>query len=163
MDRTLGLGYALGSGILLAILLVIFVLWRVSEKSLSVTNITTFKGEMFYWTAILFSNTLGTAVGDFLADDSGLGFLGGAALIGGLLTLVVIAKYFTKISTVLLFWVAFVLTRPFGATFGDLLTKTTEKGGLNFGTTGSSIILFSILTLLVANSIFTKNKFENNL
>jgi len=149
MDRTLGLGYALGSSILIAILFVIFVLWRVSEKSLSVTNITTFKGEMFYWTAILFSNTLGTAVGDFLADDSGLGFLGGAVLIGGLLTLVVIAKYFTKISTVLLFWIAFVLTRPFGATFGDLLTKTTEKGGLNFGTTGSSIILFSILVLLV--------------
>ena len=149
MDRTLGLGYALGSSILMAILFVIFVLWRVSEKSLSVTNITTFKGEMFYWTAILFSNTLGTAVGDFLADDSGLGFLGGAILIGGLLTLVVIAKYFSKISTVLLFWVAFVLTRPFGATFGDLLTKTTEKGGLNFGTVGSSIILFSILTLLI--------------
>ena len=149
MDRTLGLGYALGSSILMAILFVIFVLWRVSEKSLSVTNITTFKGEMFYWTAILFSNTLGTAVGDFLADDSGLGFLGGAILIGGLLTLVVIAKYFSKISTVLLFWLAFVLTRPFGATFGDLLTKTTEKGGLNFGTVGSSIILFSILTLLI--------------
>ena len=149
MDRTLGLGYALGSSILMAILFVIFVLWRVSEKSLSVTNITTFKGEMFYWTAILFSNTLGTAVGDFLADDSGLGFLGGAILIGGLLTLVVVAKNFTKISTVLLFWVAFVLTRPFGATFGDLLTKTTEKGGLNFGTVGSSIILFSILTLLI--------------
>lgn len=163
MDRTLGLGYALGSSILMAILFVIFVLWRVSEKSLSVTNITTFKGEMFYWTAILFSNTLGTAVGDFLADDSGLGFLGGAVLIGGLLTLVVIAKYFTKISTVLLFWIAFVLTRPFGATFGDLLTKTTEKGGLNFGTTGSSIILFSILILLVINSIFKKNKFEDNL
>ena len=163
MDRTLGLGYALGSSILMAILFVIFVLWRVSEKSLSVTNITTFKGEMFYWTAILFSNTLGTAVGDFLADDSGLGFLGGAILIGGLLTLVVIAKYFSKISTVLLFWIAFVLTRPFGATFGDLLTKTTEKGGLNFGTTGSSIILFSILTLLVTNSILKKNKFENNL
>ncbi len=163
MDRTLGLGYALGSSILMAILFLIFVLWRVSEKSLSVTNITTFKGEMFYWTAILFSNTLGTAVGDFLADDSGLGFLGGAVLIGGLLTLVVVAKYFTKISTVLLFWIAFVLTRPFGATFGDLLTKTTEKGGLNFGTTGSSIILFSILILLVINSIFKKNKFEDNL
>jgi len=158
MDRTLGLGYALGSSILIAILFVIFVLWRVSEKSLSVTNITTFKGEMFYWTAILFSNTLGTAVGDFLADDSGLGFLGGAVLIGGLLTLVVIAKYFTKISTVLLFWIAFVLTRPFGATFGDLLTKTTEKGGLNFGTTGSSLILFSILILLVGYSTFSKNK-----
>lgn len=149
MDRTLGLGYATGSAILIAILLTIFALWRWSEKSLSVTNITTFKGEIFYWTAILFSNTLGTAVGDFLADDSGLGFLGGAILIGSLIALVVLAKYLTKILTVLLFWIAFVLTRPFGATFGDLLTKSTEKGGLNFGTIGSSLILFSILILLL--------------
>ncbi|MDP1802847.1 MAG: hypothetical protein Q8L81_15910 [Bacteroidota bacterium] len=149
MDRTLGLGYATGSAILIAILLTIFALWRWSEKSLSVTNITTFKGEIFYWTAILFSNTLGTAVGDFLADDSGLGFLGGAVLIVSLLALVVLAKYLTKISTVLLFWIAFVLTRPFGATFGDLLTKSTEKGGLNLGTIESSLILFLILILLL--------------
>lgn len=149
MDRTLGLGYATGSAILIAILLLVFMFWKMSEKSLSVTNISTFKGEIFYWTAILFSNTLGTAVGDFLADDSGFGFLGGAILIGSLLALVVLAKYMTKISTVLLFWIAFVLTRPFGATFGDLLTKPIEKGGLNFGTIGSSIILFSILTLLL--------------
>lgn len=156
MDRTLGLGYATGSMILIVILLAVFALWRISEKSLSVTNITTFKGELFYWIAILFSNTLGTAVGDYLADDSGLGFLGGALLIGSLLTIVVIAKYFTKISIVLLFWIAFVLTRPFGATFGDLLTKTTEKGGLNFGTVGSSIILFSILTLLIIYNLRKK-------
>ncbi|MBS1652188.1 MAG: hypothetical protein JSU07_09285 [Bacteroidetes bacterium] len=149
MDRTLGLGYATGSAILIAILLSIFIFWKMSEKSLSVTNITTFKGEIFYWTAILFSNTLGTAVGDFLADDSGLGFLGGAILIGSLLVLIVLAKYMTKTSTVLLFWIAFVLTRPFGATFGDLLTKPLEKGGLNFGTVGSSIILFTILALLL--------------
>lgn len=157
MDRTLGLGYATGSAILITILLLIFAAWRWSEKSLSVTNITTFKGEIFYWTAILFSNTLGTAVGDFLADDSGLGFLGGAVLVGSLLTLVVLAKYLSKISTVLLFWIAFVLTRPFGATFGDLLTKSTEKGGLNFGTTGSSLILFSVLIVLVGYSTFNKN------
>lgn len=154
MDRTLGLGYATGSLILITILLAIFGLWRVSEKSLSVTNITTFKGEIFYWSAILFSNTLGTAVGDFLADDSGLGFGGGAVLVGSLLTLVVLAKYLTKISTVFLFWVAFVLTRPFGATFGDLLTKSHEKGGLNFGTTGSSLILFAILLILVVYTHF---------
>jgi len=160
MDRTLGLGYAMGSTILIVILLLIFTLWRVSEKSLSVTNITTFKGELFYWTAILFSNTLGTAVGDFLADDSGLGFGGGAILIGSLLTLVVLAKYFTKISIVLLFWIAFVLTRPFGATFGDLLTKSHEKGGLNFGTTGSSAILFAILLILVIYTYFVKKPKE---
>lgn len=156
MDRTLGLGYATGSAILITILLLIFATWRLSEKSLSVTNIATFKGEIFYWTAILFSNTLGTAVGDFLADDSGLGFLGGAVLIGSLLILVILAKYLTKVSTVLLFWIAFVLTRPFGATFGDLLTKPYAKGGLNFGTIGSSLILFSILTLLIIASMRKK-------
>ena len=143
--------------------MVVFALWYLSEKSLSVTNITTFKGELFYWIAILFSNTLGTAVGDYLADDSGLGFLGGALLIGSLLTVVVLAKYFTKISIVLLFWIAFVLTRPFGATFGDLLTKSTEHGGLNFGTTGSSLILFVMLVMLVSYSYLNKNKLiENN-
>jgi len=149
MDRTLGLGYATGTMILISILLAILTFWRISEKSLSVTNITTLKGELLYWTAILFSNTLGTALGDFLADDSGLGFAGGALLIGGLLGVTILAKYFTKISSVLLFWVAFVLTRPFGATFGDVLTKSTEKGGLDFGTKGSSLILFTILVLLV--------------
>lgn len=158
MDRTLSLGYATGSLILISILLVVFALWRISEKSLSVTNITTFKGELFYWIAILFSNTLGTAVGDYLADDSGLGFLGGALLIGSLLTMVVLAKYFTKISIVLLFWIAFVLTRPFGATFGDLLTKSSEHGGLNFGTKGSSLILFTILVTLVIYTNLDKNK-----
>ncbi|MCZ3030551.1 hypothetical protein NYY88_19785, partial [Acinetobacter baumannii] len=85
-------------------------------------------GELFYWMAILFSNTLGTALGDFLADDSGLGFAGGALLIGSAIALVVALKYFTQISSVLLFWVAFVLTRPFGATLGDFLTKPSEKG-----------------------------------
>lgn len=162
MDRTLGLGYAAGSLILITILLIVFALWRISEKSLSVTNITTFKGELFYWVAILFSNTLGTAFGDYLADDSGLGFLGGALLIGSLLAVVIVAKYFTKISIVLLFWIAFVLTRPFGATFGDLLTKSSEKGGLNFGTTGSSLILFGILVILVVYTYFDKNKLKEN-
>lgn len=162
MDRTLGLGYATGSMILIAILLVVFALWRISEKSLSVTNITTFKGELFYWIAILFSNTLGTAVGDYLADDSGLGFLGGALLVGSLIGIVVLLKYFTKISTVLLFWIAFVLTRPFGATFGDLLTKSTENGGLNFGTKGSSLILLTMLVILVVYTSFNKRKIEIN-
>ena len=158
MDRTLGLGYMYGSLILITILLAILGLWRISEKSLSVTEIKTLKGEVFYWAAILFSNTLGTALGDFLADDSGLGFAGGAILIGGLLALVVLVKYFTKISTVLLFWVAFVLTRPFGATFGDLLTKSAERGGLGFGTGGSSLILFAILASLMIYSSIKNNQ-----
>ncbi|MFC7670817.1 hypothetical protein ACFQT0_28085 [Hymenobacter humi] len=149
MDRTLGLGYATGALILVSILAVVLGLWRLSEKSLSVSDITTRRGELFYWTAILFSNTLGTALGDFLADDSGLGFGGGALLIGSLLAVVVVAYYFTSISRVLLFWVAFVLTRPFGATFGDLLTKSPADHGLGFGTRGSSLILFGLLLGLI--------------
>jgi hypothetical protein len=158
MDRTLGLGYANGSLILVSLLIAILTIWKLTEKSLSVTNIKSLRGEIFYWAAILFSNTLGTALGDFLADNSGLGFAGGAILIGTLLAIIVLLFYFTKVSHVILFWLAFVLTRPFGATFGDLLTKTHEKGGLNFGTIGSSIILFSILTLLILASIIKKNK-----
>ncbi len=150
MDRTLGLGYAKGSLILITCLSAVLLLWRWSEKSLSVSNITTRRVETFYWITILFSNTLGTALGDFLADDSGLGFLGGAALIGSLIGLVVILAYTTRISRVLLFWIAFVLTRPFGATFGDLLTKPMAKGGLDFGTIGSSLILFALLAGLIA-------------
>ncbi len=149
MDRTLGLGYAAGSAILLCILIAILGYWRLTEESLSVTNIRTFRVELLYWIAILFSNTLGTALGDFLADDSGLGFAGGAMLIGGLLTLVVLAVYLTKISRITLFWLAFVLTRPFGATMGDVLTKTTDKGGLGFGTIGSSAVLAAILIAVI--------------
>ena len=143
MDRTLGLGYAKGALMLATILAAIFVYWHSSAHSFSIQNIRTLKGELLYWTAILFSNTLGTALGDFLADDSGLGFAGGALLIAALLTLTAFAAYATRISKTFLFWVAFVLTRPFGATLGDVLTKSTEKGGLNFGTIGSSCILWS--------------------
>ncbi len=149
MDRTMGLGYATGSLILISLLILTLVIWQYFEKSLSVTDITTKRGELFYWTAILLSNTLGTALGDYLADNSGLGFAGGAVLIGTLLVFIILAYYFTKISHVILFWLAFVLTRPFGATFGDLLTKPLEKGGLDFGTMGSSAILFGILVLLI--------------
>lgn len=149
MDRTLGLGYAKGSFILCTLLMAIFVLWRFSTASLSVNNITTFKVELMYWAAILFSNTLGTALGDFLAGDSHLGFGGGALLIAGLLGLITFATFFSNISKTLLFWMAFVLTRPFGATMGDLLTKTKESGGLGCGTVGSSFILASILVIFI--------------
>ena len=153
MDRTLALGYATGSLILASLLAITLLVWKAVEKSLSVTEIHSKRGEIFYWTAILFSNTLGTALGDFLADNSGLGFSGGAILIGSLLAVIVLAYYFTKISRIILFWIAFVLTRPFGATFGDLLTKPLEKGGLNLGTLGSSAVLFGILLLLVINEV----------
>ena len=152
MDRTLGLGYAKGTAILVTILIAIFAFWRVTTGSLSVDHVRSRKVELLYWIAILFSNTLGTALGDFLADSSGLGFMGGALLIGGLLAVVLLAMFFTRVSRVLLFWAAFVLTRPFGATMGDVLTKPHDKGGLNFGTIGSSAILATILVVFVAIS-----------
>ena len=157
MDRSLGLGYATGSLILVSILILILCIWYMVEKSLKVENIKTLQGELFYWAAILFSNTLGTALGDFLADDSGLGFTGGALLISFILALIVLLHYISKIPTVVLFWIAFVLTRPFGATFGDLLTKTSEKGGIGFGTIGSSLILFVVLVLLIIYETIKKH------
>jgi uncharacterized membrane-anchored protein len=157
MDRTLRLGYARGSLLLVSLLMAVLLIWRLSEGSLSVDRIFTKKGELFYWIAILFSNTLGTALGDYLADSSGLGFLGGAILISSGLALVVACHWFTKISPVLLFWIAFILTRPFGATFGDLLTKPPVKGGLGFGTIGSSAFLFGLLAILVGYSMKSKN------
>jgi uncharacterized membrane-anchored protein len=149
MDRSLGLGYAMGSAILVTLLCSTLALWRWSTGSLSVDHVTTRKAELFYWIAILFSNTLGTALGDFLADDSGLGFAGGALLIGGLLAVVVLLTFATRISRVLLFWIAFVLTRPFGATVGDVLTKAPDKGGVGFGTIGASAVLGGVLVVLV--------------
>jgi uncharacterized membrane-anchored protein len=149
MDRTLGLGYTRGSIILVSLLVAILIVWRLNTGSLSVTKVRSRKAESFYWAAILVSNTLGTALGDFLADSSGLGFGGGALLISSLLAVIIALYYFTPVSRVALFWAAFVLTRPFGATFGDLLTKTPEKGGLGFGTIGSSAVLLAILVTLV--------------
>ncbi|MDD2161996.1 hypothetical protein N1078_15585 [Pseudomonas sp. MIL19] len=158
MDRTLGLGYATGSALLVTLLISIFAIWYLSEKSLSVDHIESRRGELFYWMAILFSNTLGTALGDYLADDSGLGFAGGALLIGSLITAVVAAKYVTRISHVVLFWLAFVLTRPFGATLGDFLSKPLDHGGLGFGTVGSSAALAITLVVLVAGAVWSTRR-----
>lgn len=151
VDRSLGLGYLTGSVILITLLVVMLAIWYLSEKSLSVTNVLSRKVEVFYWFTILFSNTLGTALGDFLADNSGLGFSGGAFLIGSLLLVLSSLFFFTKTSRVVLFWISFILTRPFGATFGDLLTKSVDKGGLNLGTIGSSVVLGIILMFLIGN------------
>ena len=118
--------------------------------SLNVSHIRSRTGEVFYWITILFSNTLGTALGDFLADDSGLGFFGSWLLITGLLGLLLAAMQFTRVSRVLLFWAAFILTRPFGATFGDVLTKTHAKGGLDYGRGTASLILLAILAVTIA-------------
>jgi uncharacterized membrane-anchored protein len=158
MDRTLGLGYAVGSLILVSLLLATLAFWRFSVGSLSIANVKTPKTELLYWTAILFSNTLGTAFGDFLADTSGLGFAGGALLISSSLALILAAHYYTQISKVAIFWFAFVLTRPLGATVGDILTKTHDKGGLNFGTIGSSIVLASILAVCILFTTFKRRR-----
>ena len=160
MDRTLEFGYAKGSLLLIFMLVSILTIWYKTEKSLSVENISSFRPETFYWITILISNTLGTALGDYLADDSGLGFGGGALLIGSSILVVVLLHLYTKIAKVILFWIAFVLTRPFGATFGDLLTKPLEKGGLNLGTIGSSTVLFTILFILVIYAAI-ENKKQN--
>ena len=123
-DRSLGVGYAGGSLILLTLLMGVLALWRWSAGAISFRNITLPKVELFYWTTILFSNTLGTALGDWLADTQGIGFERGALVFAGALTLVAMAYFFTSISRTTLFWAAFILTRPLGATLGDILHQT---------------------------------------
>ena len=149
MDRTLALGYAAGSLILVSILITVLAAWRFVVGALSVDHISDRKVELFYWMAILASNTLGTALGDFLADSSGLGFAVSNLLIASAIAVIALAYYVTAISRTVLFWSAFVLTRPFGATMGDLLTKRPSHGGLGFGTIGSSAVLMAILAMLI--------------
>lgn len=158
MDRSLGLGYVKGTALLVTMLVCIFAAWRFTTGTLSVDHVRTRKAEMFYWIAILVSNTLGTALGDFLSDSSGLGFAGGAALVGTLLAVVLALTLFTKLSRIALFWIAFVLTRPFGATVGDVLTKPTAQHGLGFGTVGSSAILAGTLAAFVAWATLQKKQ-----
>lgn len=158
MDRTLELGYTKGALILISILLSLLAAWRLTVGNVSVDHIKTRKAEIFYWMTILFSNTLGTALGDFLADDSGLGFLGSWLLITSILGIILLVYRFTNVSRILLFWIAFILTRPFGATFGDVLTKAHEKGGLDFGRGYSSLILLAILVVAIVISYREKTE-----
>jgi len=153
-DRSLGIGYVGGSLILFAILIGVLVFWRLSTGSVSVDNITSHKVETFYWVTILFSNTLGTALGDFLAD-SGLGYEGGALVFNCMLILVATAYYWTKISPTLLFWAAFILTRPLGATLGDILTKPLDQGGLDLSRISSSVV---IAIFMITCILFTSQK-----
>jgi uncharacterized membrane-anchored protein len=129
-DRSLGIGYAGGSSLLFACLMLVLALWYWSERSISVDTVNTPKVEAFYWAAITFSQTLGTALGDWMADNTGLGYRGGALVFGAGLAALAIAYYRTNISRVLLFWAAFILTRPLGATVGDFLDKPISDGGL---------------------------------
>jgi uncharacterized membrane-anchored protein len=146
----LGLGYPTGAAILISILLVIFAVWKATGMTFQITDIVTFRGEALFWSAILVSNTLGTSMGDFLSDSSGLGYAGGALLVSGALAVLVALMKVPVVPNVLLFWIAFVLTRPLGATAGDFLTKPVAKGGLNLGTAGSSAVLLAVLLGLVA-------------
>ncbi len=140
-DRSLGIGYVGGSLMLFTILMIVLGLWWLSMGTVSVNNITSRKAELFYWMTILFSNTLGTALGDFLADSSGLGYEGAAIVFAGALALVAGTYFYTKVSRTLLFWSAFILTRPLRATVGDLLTKPIANGGLNLSRISSSLII----------------------
>lgn len=158
IDRTLHLGYAWGSLILISCLLLTLYLWNRRYKNLEVYPITERPKEIYYWVAILFSNSLGTAFGDFLSDDMGLSYLNGALITGAIILIVVLLHYYTKINQILLFWIAFIFTRPFGATFGDFLTKPLSKGGMELGTLPSSLVSIAILTILIFISHRLHNK-----
>ncbi|MBL3547723.1 hypothetical protein [Chryseobacterium sp. KMC2] len=149
IDRTLKAGYLLGSLILLSGLLASLFLWYKKYNDLEVYPIFERNKELYYWTAILFSNSLGTAFGDFLSDNMGLSYLTGACITGLIILTVVLLHYFTKINHVVLFWIAFVFTRPFGAIFGDLLTKPVGKGGLDLGTLNASLVSLSLMVIMV--------------
>jgi uncharacterized membrane-anchored protein len=144
-DRSLGIGYAGGSTILLMLLLATLALWHRTLGSVSIDTVISPKTEMFYWITIMFSQTLGTAIGDWTADSAGLGYSGGAIVFSALLFLVVAAYYWTRISRVALFWTAFVLTRPLGAVVGDLLDKPVDHGGLALSRYTASAVLMTFI------------------
>ena len=145
-DRSLGIGYAGGSALLLTLLMGSLFTWYKSMGTVSVSTVSTPRAETFYWVTIMFSQTLGTALGDWTADTAGLGYRGGAILFSALLGLIAAAYYWTKISRTTLFWVAFILTRPLGAVVGDFLDKPLDKGGLALSRfTASSALLLLIL------------------
>jgi uncharacterized membrane-anchored protein len=149
-DRSLGIGYAGGASLLLALLMASLVIWYRSLGTVSVDSINSPKAEMFYWLTIMFSQTLGTALGDWTADTAGLGYEGGAIIFIVLLAVVALAYYWTKISRTLLFWTAFILTRPLGAVVGDFLDKPFGAGGLNLSRYIASAVLFAtILTCIL--------------
>ncbi|WP_407673184.1 COG4705 family protein [Paraburkholderia sediminicola] len=149
-DRSLGIGYSGGSAILLALLMGSLFTWYKMMGSVSVTTVSSPKAEMFYWVTIMFSQTLGTALGDWTADTVALGYSGAAIVFGGLLLVLVVAHYWTNISSTILFWAAFILTRPLGAALGDFLDKPIDHGGLAMNRYAASIALLGfILTSLM--------------
>jgi uncharacterized membrane-anchored protein len=160
IDRSLHLGYTIGSLLLFSGLVLTLLLWHKKFKNLNVYPITDHNKEVYYWIAILFSNSLGTAFGDYLSDVIGLSYLNGAFVTAGIILIVVLLHYATKINHIILFWVAFIFTRPFGATFGDFLTKPIGNGGLDLGTLSASIVSLILMILLIVVS--HRNIHKNN-
>ncbi|EJL88261.1 putative membrane-anchored protein [Herbaspirillum sp. CF444] len=150
-DRSLGIGYAGGSCILLALLLASLFVWHRTLGSVSVASINSPKAEAFYWVTIMFSQTLGTALGDWTADTAGLGYTGAALIFGSLLLLILLAYFWTKLSRTALFWGAFILTRPLGAAVGDFLDKPHVQGGLELSryTASGALLAFMLLSVFL--------------
>ena len=148
-DRSLGIGYPGGTALLMALLVTSLVVWKRVTGSISVETVRSKKSELFYWVTIMFSQTLGTAWGDWLADSPRIGYLGAAAIFGGLLAIVAALYFWTRISRTLLFWAAFVLTRPLGATLGDFLDKPISEGGLAMSRYAASLALLAVVAVSV--------------
>jgi uncharacterized membrane-anchored protein len=147
--RSLGIGYTGGSTILLICVIASLLIWRRSTGSISIETVNTPKVEVFYWVTIMFSQTLGTALGDWVADTNAMGFLGAAGIFGGLLLVTALLYYFTSLSRAVLFWVAFILTRPLGAVVGDLLDKPHAEGGLALSRYTASFALLVVIVALI--------------
>jgi uncharacterized membrane-anchored protein len=148
-DRSLGIGYAGGSLLLLALLLASLVTWYRVLGSIAVDSVATPRAEAFYWITIMFSQTLGTALGDWTADSAGLGYTGAMMIFGGLLLAVAAAYFWTRLSRTALFWLAFVLTRPLGAVLGDFLDKPIDHGGLALSRVGASGVLVALMLVFI--------------
>jgi uncharacterized membrane-anchored protein len=146
-DRSLGIGYTGGSTLLLVCLIAVLGLWYVSQGTISVNTVTTPKVEAFYWAAITFSQTLGTALGDWMAGTGGLGYEGGAIVFAAGLAVIVGLYFWTNISRVMLFWAAFILTRPLGATVGDFLDKPINQGGLALSRPLASAVIGALILM----------------
>ena len=148
-DRSLGIGYTGGASILFCLVLTSLAIWYFAMGSVDVMTVATPKVEIFYWVTITFSQTLGTALGDWLADTGGLGYQGGALVFGAALAVTAALYYWTNVSRVLLFWAAFILTRPLGATVGDFLDKPISHGGLDLSRPLASAMLAAIIIGLI--------------
>ena len=149
IDRTLGMGYVKSSAMLLVLVIILLVIWRAVTGHIVVDHVIERRDEIFYWVTILVSNTLGTALGDFTAE-TGLGFQGGALVFAALLAFVAVLHYTRRAPTPILFWVAYVLTRPLGATVGDTLTKPYAQGGLNLNRITSSLVIAILMVVLIS-------------